>query len=323
MGVINVNKTNQGYVFILLSALLFSSMEIALKLASNQFNPMQLTFLRFLIGAIVILPAAIKNIKSRELSLGINDFLFFALEGFVCIVVSMTFYQLAIIYEKASIVAVLFSCNPVFVVPFAYFLLHEKIYKPTIISLLICITGMVFIMNPFHMANNISGIIFSILSAATFALYGVIGKKRSDRYGGVVQSCFCFLTGSLEMLLLIFVSRIGFVSSYMTGLGLKNFASIPIIEGITLGSLPALIYIGVFVTGLGYTFYFLAIEKTSVTTGSLVFYIKPALAPVLALIILNEDIASNTLFGIIIILISSCISFVSSINLSRAECKKI
>lgn len=313
-----MENTKQGYVFIILSAVLFSSMEIALKLVSNQFNPIQLTFLRFLIGAVVLLPLAIKNIKSRKISLCMDDFLFFIMEGFVCIVVSMSFYQLAILYEKASIVAILFSCNPVFVVPLAYFLLNEKVYKHTVVSLLICIAGILCIMNPFHMTGNITGIVFSLLSAATFALYGVIGKKRSHRYGGVVQSCFCFLTGSFEMLAIIMISRIGFVSSYLTGSGFKNFASIPLFKGVTLGSLPALIYIGIFVTGLGYTFYFLAIEYTSAVTGSLIFYIKPALAPVLALLILKEYIAPNTLFGIIIIIASSCISFIFNNKISKA-----
>lgn len=302
----------KGYVYILLATFLFSSMEIALKLVTNVFNPVALTFLRFLTGAIILLPFAVKGLKERKLKLNKSDFKFFVLEGFICVVVSMTFYQLAVLNCKASIVAVLFSCNPVFVIPFAYFILNEKIYKTTIVCLVISITGMIVIMNPFNMTSSVSGIIFTVLSAITFALYGVIGKKRSVRYGGIISSCFCFLSGSLEMLILILISKIGFISAFLANSKFKIFANINILQGIQMHTLPNLIYIGVFVTGLGYTFYFLAMEKTSAATASLVFYIKPALAPILALTILHESIALNTIAGIILIIVSSCITFISN-----------
>ena len=117
----------KGYWFIVLSAFLFSTMEIALKMVSNQFNPIQISFLRFFIGSIMLLPLALKNLKSKKISLNRNDYSFFILTGFICVVISMTFYQLAIFYCKASIVAVLFSCNPIFVVTFAFFLIGEKL----------------------------------------------------------------------------------------------------------------------------------------------------------------------------------------------------
>lgn len=40
---------------------------------------------------------------------------------------------------------------------------------------------------------------------------------------------------------------------------------------------------------LGYSFYFLAIEETSVSLAAIVFYAKPALAPLLALLVLGES----------------------------------
>lgn len=48
------------------------------------------------------------------------------LTGFLCVVVSMTLFQLAVVYDKASTVAVLFSCNPIFAILFALLILREK-----------------------------------------------------------------------------------------------------------------------------------------------------------------------------------------------------
>ncbi|MBX4270889.1 DMT family transporter [Clostridium estertheticum] len=307
----------KGFWFIILSAFLFSTMEIVLKMVSNQFNPIQISFLRFFIGSIMLLPLALKNLRGKKLRLNRNDYSFFILTGFICVVVSMTFYQLAIFYCKASIVAVLFSCNPIFVVTFAFFLIGEKLYKHTIITMGLSIIGMICILNPFNMTISLQGIIFIVISTVTFALYSVISNKKSEKFGGVVLTCFSFLMGSLEMLVLILITKLSFISKILSDNGLKEFANIPILHGITISNIPMLAYISIFVTGLGYTFYILAMEETSASTASIVFFIKPALAPILALIILKEAIATNTMIGIAFIVIGSIINFRENNKLAR------
>ena len=313
----------KGYWFIILSAFLFSTMEIALKMISNQFNPIQISFLRFFVGSILLFPLALKNLKSRRISLSKDDFAFFLLTGFICVVVSMTFYQLAILYCKASLVAIFFSCNPVFVVIFAFFLIGEKLYKHTIISMGLSISGMICILNPFNMKLSLKGAIFIIISSITFALYSVISSRKCEKFGGIVLNCFSFLMGSLEMLILILITKLNFVSNFFSANGLKEFSNIPIFHGITLSNIPILAYIRIFVTGLGYTFYLLAMEETSASTASIVFFIKPALAPILALIILKETIALNTIIGIVFIIIGSIINFRATSKLSKSHINKI
>lgn len=299
----------KGYICIALSALLFSVMEIALKEVGNTFNPIQLTFLRFFIGSIILLPLAIKKVKTRGQGLNRQDILFFALTGFICVVVSMSFFQLAVIYSKASTVAILFSCNPVFVVPLAYFILKEKITKRTILTLALSIMGIILIVNPLNMSSQY-GILFSLLAAAAFAVYGVVGRRGAQKHGydAIVLNSFSFLLGSFEMFILIVVSKIPVVSAGLTSIGLKDFANIPVFKGVDLQHLPALLFIGVMVTGLGYTLYFLAMEVTSVNEASMVFYIKPVLAPIFACLLIHEEILSNVCFGIILIIIGSAVT---------------
>lgn len=312
----------KGLIYVLFSTALFSTMEVVLKLVTNTYNPIQLTFLRFLIGGIILLPLAVKNLKLRECKLKVNDLAFFSLTGFICVVVSMVLYQMAIVYSQASVVAVLFSCNPVFVILFAFLLLHEKIYKHTIVSLIISILGIIVIMNPANIAGNGLGIMLILLSAVTFSVYSVISRKRSGIYGGLALTCFSFLFGSLEMFLLIMLTRLAPISAFFNEIGLNAFASVPILGGLSMQSLPSLIYIGVFVTGLGYTFYFMAMEKTSAATASLVFFIKPALAPLIALLVIHEPITLNMAIGILLILTGSAISFIYGIKISKNESKK-
>ncbi|RYL96497.1 DMT family transporter [Sporolactobacillus sp. THM7-7] len=302
----------KGYVYIGLSTLFFSTMEIAIKLVASDFNPLQLNFLRFLIGSIILAPLAIRHLRGSGFSLNKSNVSFFLLSGFMCVVVSMTFFQTAIVYAKASTVAILFSCNAVFMIPFAALFLGEKLTKLSLLSLGISLSGILFIVNPENL-TNVRGIVLSLIAAITFTFYGIIGRKGSLRfsYDGVIQSSFSFLAGSLELLVLMLLTKIDAVSHWLTNIGLGVFSHVPVVAGISWSTLPLLFYLGVCVTGLGFSFYFLAMEETSASTASMVFFIKPALAPILALLILGEAITPNVLFGIVLILAGSCITFIS------------
>ena len=299
----------RGYAYIAATTLLFSSMEIALKTVSGRFNALQLNFLRFMIGGLFLLPFALASLKRRGTAIRRRDWGFFALSGLACVVVSMTLYQVAIQYCKASIVAVLFSCNPVFVIPLAAIFLKERIRGFTIASMALSVAGMICIMNPLHMSASALGIALTLGSAAVFAIYGVMGKTRSSSFGGLATTSFSFIIGSAELLVLILASRLPAVAAALRASGLGAFADIPLLAGLDLGVLPLFAYISLCVTGIGYAAYFMAIEETSAATASLVFYIKPALAPVLALAILGESIAPSTIAGIVLIAIGSAISF--------------
>jgi drug/metabolite transporter (DMT)-like permease len=307
----------KGILSIALATFFFSTMEIALKTSASNYNPIQLTFLRFLIGGLILLPLALHEMKKRKIVLNLHDFAFLLLTGFICVVVSMIMFQLGVIYSPASVVAVLFSCNSVFVVLFAYLLLTEKIHNYTVISILVSVLGMAVIINPMHMSASAIGIVFSLGAAITFALYNVVGRTRSEKYGGIPLTCFSFLFGCLELLILIALSYKPSFEEMFNSINLPIFADIPLFSGITLSSLTGLIYVGVFVTGLGYTFYFIAMEETSAAMASLVFYLKPVIAPIFAFEILREPITANMEAGIVLIIIGSFISFVPGLKIRK------
>lgn len=300
----------KGYIYIILSAVMFSTMEVAGKLVSKDINPFELNFLRFIIGAIILLPLAVKDIRINKVSFNKRDVGYFLITGLLCVVVSMSFFQLAIVYAKASTVAIVFSINPVFTIPFACWLLKEKLTKRTLLSLIISILGIICILNPFKLNSDIIGIVLAILSALIFSLYSVIGKMHPSKYGSITFNCITFLCGSLEMLIIILISNLPFIVKLNAKIGLNLFSNMPILYGVNSNNIFTLIYLGVIVTGLGYLFYFFAMDETSATTASIVFFIKPALAPVISLVILHENIPFNTLLGIILILIGSCITLI-------------
>jgi drug/metabolite transporter (DMT)-like permease len=306
-----------GYFYIILTTIIFSTMEIALKLVSGLFNPMQLTFTRFFIGGLFLIPFAFSALHKKHSSISTSDLFYFAFLGFLGTVVSMGLYQLGVQNTKASVVAVLFSSNPVFVTILAFFLLKEAIHKNNILALIVEVIGTVIIINPLNTKLSLLGITLTIAATLTFALYGVLGKKKCAKYGGIVVTCFGFLFGSLEMLVLIGLSHITPLANCFSANGLAIFSNIPLFTGYSLNTLPIISYICIINTGVGFACYFKAMEETSAQTTSLVFFFKPILAPILALILLHEAIPFNMLIGILFILLGSLSSILPGFLVQR------
>ena len=57
---------NRGYIFIFLATVFFSSMEVALKTVAHDFNPMQLNCTRFLVGGLLLIPFALRGLRTMK-----------------------------------------------------------------------------------------------------------------------------------------------------------------------------------------------------------------------------------------------------------------
>ncbi|POH09289.1 hypothetical protein BGL38_04235 [Fructilactobacillus sanfranciscensis] len=302
----------KSLIYVFISTVLFSLMEIALKIAGNQFNPIQLKLIRFTLGGLVILPFAISRLKKLHHKLHWEDWKIFSLTGFLCVVVSMTLYQLAILYGEPAIVAVLFSCNPVFALIFAYFILHENVSRSDIISLVLSVIGLLVIIDPFKVTNPI-GVSLAILAAATFGFYGIMSQASSLKVhlDGVVMTGFTFIAGAAELLVIILITKIPSIANWMNSIRwLKEFSDIPIFTNVNLPNLWILAFVGLAVTGGGFAFYFLALQDGGVSMASLVFFFKPVLSPIFAFFLIGEDINLPTMIGIAIIICGSIVTVV-------------
>ncbi|MBE6910153.1 MAG: EamA family transporter [Ruminococcaceae bacterium] len=308
-----MKKINPGYLYIVLCALIFSFVEVALKHTAGMFHPMQITVLRFLIGGAVLLPFALRVMRARGAVFTRVDLGFFAALGLLFVCVAMSFYQLAVVYAPASVVAVLFSCNPIFVTVLAGLLLREPIRKNHILALVLEAIAVFLIVDPLHARLDGRGVAFALSSAALFALYGVLGKKRAARFGGIAVTSFCSLFGGAELLLLLLLGHTASAAAAFEAHGLSLYANVPILSTLTVASLPWLLYLGAVNTGLGFVFHMMAMEKTSAQTASLIFFLKPMLAPLFALLFLREEITANMWLGIVCFLVGSGIAILPGV----------
>ena len=303
----------QGYLYIVIATIMFSTMEVALKYIAGEVNSVQLTFTRFFIGFLFLAPLAWRTLKKRGLSLDRRSVGYFALLGLVGIAICMPIYQLSVNYIDSGVVAVLFSCNPVFVTFLAFLFLGEPIRGRHIAALVLEVLGTIAIINPFETRLNMVGVVLALTATILFAIYGVMGKKKVAQFGGSVVTCFGFLFGSLIILVFIGVTHIPAAAQAITAAGLPAFANIPLIAGYTLENLPVVLYVSAGVAGVGFCAYFMAMEYQPASVVSLVYFFKPALSPVLAWALHGEEIPLNMLLGIILIVVGSFCAIVPGV----------
>ena len=312
-----MNRSRSGYIFIVLCAVIFSTMEVMLKTVHGVFAPMQITCLRFLVGGVLLIPFAMRSIRKKNAVLTRKDLGFFACAGFLCVVIAMSLYQMSVTYTRASVVAVIFSCNPIFVTMLAHFLLHEEIHKNHVIALILELTAALIIIDPIHASLDPTGALLAILSAAMFSFYSVFGKKRTPRFGGIAVTCLSFLFGATELVALLLFGRTAAGASLYGALGLNLFIDVPLFENIPLSALPALLYICCINSAAGFVCHMMAMEKTSAQEASLIFFLKPIIAPIFALIFLKEEIPLNMIVGIVCFLAGSLCAILPGILAQR------
>ncbi len=278
----------KAYYFVALTALLFGSMEVACKVAGNALDPFQLTFLRFAIGGLLLLPFAVVELRKNNIRLVAKDFIRLAGVGILGIPVSMIFFQLGIGNSNAATASVLISINPLFTLICAHFFTEEKLQKHKLIVLGFGLIGLIFMIKPWNLqeGNTVIGIVYMLLAAVFFGAYTVAGKVSVQKMGIMAQTSISFLLGSFVLLLMILVM------------------GRPVLAGVW-DNFPLVLYTGIAVTGLGYFSYFMSIKLADTSTGALAFFLKPAIAPVMAVIFLHETILWNTYVGIGFILLAS------------------
>lgn len=288
-------EMNLGYVYLTITVIFFSSYEVVGRMLKDLVNPYQLNFIRFFIGGLFLLPFAVNNIKKKKIKLSLEDLIYVSLIGFVNVVLSMSFFQIGINATKASIAAVIFSSNPLFVMVSAHFILKERLNFKKIIGLFVGFIGLVvvFYKDLSFGETYMYGIIMLVFAAITYGIYTTLGKKFSQKADSIIMNSLSFIAGSLLLLPVLLVE------------------DYPVFELPKEAILP-MAYLTFFVTGIAYITYFNGLTYMSAGTGSMIFLIKPVLASFLAWIFLSEEISMQLAIGMVIILVG--IKFVQTEN---------
>ncbi|MEO0233787.1 MAG: DMT family transporter [candidate division WOR-3 bacterium] len=279
-----------GILFLSLSVFLFSTMELTSKFISDDFNFIQLTFLRFFLGTFVFIFFIVfkKDLRKELENLNIKMFLKLSSLGFLNVFISMLLLQYSVEKGNASIAAVLIGSHPIFVY-ILNLIFFKEFDRIKLIKIFLGILGILFLIlfsGKITKTINYIPSITGLLSSFFFALFTFLSKRFLKNNSTIIVNFICFFSGII-FLLPFFLYK----NNYL----LKN---------INLSNSSILIYLGFFVTGCGYLFYYEGFKRLNVVDGSMIFFLKPLLGSILAVIILKEKLNLYQFLGIILIIIS-------------------
>jgi drug/metabolite transporter (DMT)-like permease len=275
-------KEGWGIIFSIAGILCFSLLEVTSKPFKGLISPLAVTSLRFFTGGIILLIFGFKTSLARGLFQIKNVFKCFLLAS-LGLNLSMGLLQIAVNHIPAGVAATIISSVPAFV-PFFVWLIKKE--PPSLKQMLIIISGLIGIaLISFEGIQNlnysITGIVLTLISAALFALYSVLGVDFFKKFGPA---------GTLGL------------GAIWTGLSFLPFIYRNLPDpGLIIENWLRIAVLGIIVSGIGYLFYFKGIELLGPSRGASFFFLKPCAAAVLSYKYLNESFTALEITGMLII----------------------
>lgn len=279
----------RGLLSLLGGIVLFSTIEVASKLMQTGGGvagryPFWLAYFRFIVTGLVLAFPAFRSLRARGLSLVGRDLAALTGLGLLGVTLMSGLFHLAITYLPANVAALVFSCNPVFVVLFAPLLLPETINVRKLIAAGLCLVGIAVLAHDRADGISVTGLVLMLVAIIIFALYTVLFKKVTPRYGALPVTAFASLSGGLFLLPL--------------AVGLEGFP----VGQYGVADWWGLAYLSLFGTALAYFLFIYGMGHVEAGIGSMSFFLKPFLAALFAWMVLGEALGAPELAGGLLIL---------------------
>lgn len=262
---------------------------IATKIAVGEISPVSVVWLRFamgipLIGAAVVLRKQFAWPKPREWG-------YFALLGFIGITFHQWLQSNGLQTAQATTTAWIVSTAPVFIALLAWVALKEKITLPQGLGVGVALAGVIVVVSKGDLGNffagqfGVIGDFLIFISAINWAVFSILSRRGLKEHPSTRMTFWVMTIGWL------FTS-----AAFFTQNGL---AEIPQLDS---RGWTAMIFLGIFTTGLAYIAWFDALASLPATQTGAFLYIEPLTSLVVASIILGEPVTWASLLGGAVIL---------------------
>ncbi|HYM59729.1 MAG TPA: DMT family transporter [Thermoanaerobaculia bacterium] len=276
---------------VLLAVVLWGVSFVATKAALAEISPVTLIFTRFLLGSVLLV--AIVWLRGASPIPPRDALPALALMGFVGIFVHQLLQAYGLSLTTATHAGWLIGLTPIWSAVLAAIALRERFGAIKILGLLGGFTGALLVVTRGEIGASVltmpstRGDLLILISTFNWALYSTIGHRTIRRLGPTRATAGGMVLGTL-MLAPLFVIRAG-------------WRELPHLSG--TGTL-AVLFLGICCSGLGYLFWYGALERIEVSRAAVFLYLEPLVTFVAALILLHEPVRPITIAGGIIVLLS-------------------
>ena len=273
------------YILLSILSLIWASAFFNIKIATYSYGPLTIAFLRIFLGAVLIIVICFfKRIKIEAFS---NDWYWFAIIGFVNLVIPFFLIAYGVQKIQSNLAAILMSTTPLSSAVLAHFFTKtEKINFTKIIGVVVGFAGIVILFSDNILINNDNFFYaLMILVGSTFYVVGgILTLKISQKKNENLTSSI-LIWGSL----IIFPIMVYYEQPWNL---------VP-----RLDSTISLLYLGVFPTGIAWLIRFHILKKNGLVFHSQVAYLIPIFGVILGYIFLKEVITLKVLIALFAVII--------------------
>jgi drug/metabolite transporter (DMT)-like permease len=284
-----------AYSGLFLSVFFWAVNTVIAKAVVLEIRPMALSFYRWLIAFLIILPFALSHLKKDSLLIRQQlGFLFILALPSVAAYNSILYFGAQ--YTTATNISLVAAAMPVMTLLFSWLINKEKPHYLQSIGLLISITGVLLIITKgswqllLNMRFN-PGDLLIVFAIASWAFYSVLLKKRQIHISPISFLTVLIALGTLCILPFYaweFVVYKGFEVSW--------------------GTISIFLYLGIFPSVLSYIFWNYGVRTAGASVASVFMYVLPVFTSAIAFVFLDEKLYSHHFMGGFLILLGLILS---------------
>ena len=268
----------------LLAVVFWGASFVAVKEALREIAPATVVWLRFAIG-VAVLAAAVT--ARRQLRLPrLRDLPYFALLGLLGVVVHHWLQSNGLLTAQASTSAWIIATIPVFAALLGWLVLREPLGRIGVLGIALAAAGVLLVVSRGEpdtlLRSNFGepGDLLILLSAPNWAIFTVLSRRS--------------LSDHPAARMMFFVMAIGWLGTFVPFVAGPGFADI---ARLSPQGWLAVLFLGLACTGLGYIFWYDALEVLPVSRVTVLQYLQPLVAMAVAIAIGQETFVPITLAG--------------------------
>jgi drug/metabolite transporter (DMT)-like permease len=264
---------------------------VATKAALREISPPTLLFARFGLGTALLV--LIVTVSGNNLLPPRDTWPALALMGFIGVFLHHMLQAYALTMTTATHAGWLIGLIPIWSAVLSAILLKERFGGMKLAGLVGGFVGALLVITRGHLSGGTlhlpgtRGDFLILLSTMNWAVYSLVGRATLKRLGSTRATAGAMLFGWL-MLTPLFLFQNGWRE----------------LPNISMAGWGAILFLGIGCSGLGYLFWYSALERIEVSRVAAFLYIQPLVTLVAAVMLLNERITMPTVIGGLVVLLS-------------------
>lgn len=195
----------KGYIYGILSAVLFGSAGIFVKLAQNELDSISLLIIQYII-AVSLMFITLYFTDKQALKVNTKDMVNLAILGVVGNTFMTVFYYLAFNYLSVAMTTILLMTFPIMIFIYSTIFKRQKISGVKSIAALLAFIGCIMALNIFkgQFIYSPIGIIFGLLAAMFYAFMNIYSESRFDKVKPLAINAYSTLFSLITLCLFKF-----------------------------------------------------------------------------------------------------------------------